>query len=300
MVIFEMFKGELAALSAAFLWALSSIVYTRLGDRVPPLQLNLIKGVIAIVLILLTLVVRGELLVSTDAGRFFMLALSGVLGIGVGDTAYFAALNSIGPRRTLLMETLSPAFVAILAVLFLQEKLLTSAWIGILLTLFGVVWVIGERVPESGGKTLNWRAGVGWGLVAAMGQAVGAVLSRAALFESDIQPLWSTLVRLGGGVLVLFFWGVFRQQFDGMGRGPVGSLRVFGIIALTAFFSTYLGIWLQQISLKFAAAGIAQTLSSTSPLFIIPLASMLGDRITWRAIIGVFISLAGVALLFYL
>lgn len=297
---FETFKGELAALSAAFLWALASIVYTRLGARVPPFQLNLIKGVIAIVLILLTLVVRGELLVSTDAGRFLMLALSGVLGIGVGDTAYFAALNSIGPRRTLLMETLSPAFVAILAVLFLQENLLTSAWIGILLTLFGVVWVIGERVPESGGKNLNWGAGVRWGLVAAMAQAVGAVLSRAALFETDIQPLWSTLVRLGGGVLVLLLWGVFRQQFDGIGRGPVRSLRVCAIIALTAVFSTYLGIWLQQISLKFAAAGIAQTLSSTSPLFVLPLAILLGDRISWRAIIGVFVSLSGVAFLFVL
>lgn len=161
MIILETFKGEFAALSAAFLWALSSIVYTRLGGRIAPLQLNLIKGVIAIVLILLTLVVRGELLVSTDAGRFFMLALSGVLGIGIGDTAYFAALNSIGPRRTLLMETLSPAFVAVLAGLFLQEKLVSTAWMGILLTLFGVVWVIGERVPETGGKILNW--GAGWG-----------------------------------------------------------------------------------------------------------------------------------------
>jgi drug/metabolite transporter (DMT)-like permease len=56
------FKGEVAALSAAFLWAVSSVIYGHLGQQIPPLTLNLLKGAIAIMLLLLTLVLRGEFL----------------------------------------------------------------------------------------------------------------------------------------------------------------------------------------------------------------------------------------------
>ena len=38
--LFEDFIGEIAALSAALLWAISSVVYSRLGLKIPPLQLN--------------------------------------------------------------------------------------------------------------------------------------------------------------------------------------------------------------------------------------------------------------------
>ena len=50
------FIGEIAALSGAFLWAAASVVYGRLGVRIPPLQLNFYKGIIAIAFILITLV----------------------------------------------------------------------------------------------------------------------------------------------------------------------------------------------------------------------------------------------------
>jgi drug/metabolite transporter (DMT)-like permease len=59
-----------------------------------------------------------------------ILALSGVIGIGLGDTAYFAAINRLGPRRALLLETLAPPIAALLALVFLQEALSLRAWLG--------------------------------------------------------------------------------------------------------------------------------------------------------------------------
>jgi drug/metabolite transporter (DMT)-like permease len=53
------FIGESAALSAALLWALSSVVYSRLGLKISPLPLNLHKGIIAIALISITLMIQG-------------------------------------------------------------------------------------------------------------------------------------------------------------------------------------------------------------------------------------------------
>ncbi|MBD1888693.1 DMT family transporter [Coleofasciculus sp. FACHB-SPT9] len=295
------FKGELAALSAAFLWAIASLVYSRLGRQIPPLELNLFKGIIAIAFLVLTLLLQGQLLPEINPTALTLLLLSGVLGIGLGDTAYFAAINCLGARRTLILETLAPPLTAVLALVFLQEQLTAAAWCGILLTILGVVWVVTERVPNSTAesKHLTMR-GISWGLLAAVAQATGAVLSRTALIQSSISPLWSTLLRLGAGVLVLLLWKLLGRRQANDWLKPLQSWHIVGVIAITAFFSTYLGIWLQQISLKFAPAGIAQTLSSTSPLFVLPLAIWMGDVVSFRAILGVLVALGGVAVLFSL
>jgi drug/metabolite transporter (DMT)-like permease len=295
------FKGEVAALSAAFLWAIASVVYSRLGRQIPPLELNLLKGIIAIAFLVLTLLLQGHLLPEINATALTLLLLSGVLGIGLGDTAYFAAINCLGARRTLILETLAPPLTAVLALVFLQEQLTAAAWCGILLTILGVAWVVTERVPNSTAESKHLTMqGISWGLLAAVAQATGAVLSRTALLQSSISPLWSTLVRLGAGVLVLLLWKLLGRHQAKDWLKPLQSWRIVGVIAITAFFSTYLGIWLQQISLKFAPAGIAQTLSSTSPLFVLPLAIWMGDIVSFRAILGVLVALSGVALLFSL
>ncbi|MBW4679134.1 MAG: DMT family transporter [Microcoleus vaginatus WJT46-NPBG5] len=301
-------KGELAALTAALVWAVSSVVYTRVGRHLPPLELNLSKGVIAIALIILTLVVRAvgtgnlaSVMPAINPSAFALLTLSGALGIGLGDTAYFAALTSIGPRRALLLEqTLAPPLAAILALSFLQETLSAGAWCGILLTIIGVAWVIGERVNGVNSDPSRLRQGIGWALLAALSQAIGAVLSRAALANTSISPLWSTLIRLGAGVLALLLWVLLRRQRLEISEKLLRSQQVLGVIVLTAFASTYLGIWLQQISLKFAPAGIAQTLGATSPLFVIPLAMWVGESVSLRAIFGVLVALVGVGILFTL
>ncbi|MCU0550248.1 MAG: DMT family transporter [Leptolyngbya sp. Prado105] len=296
MTFFLQFRGELAALTAALIWAVASIVYTGVGRQITPLALNFTKGWIAIVLLILTLLLTRQTPPAIDLLNFLLLFFSGTIGIGFGDTAYFNALNCIGARRTLLFETLAPPLSAVLALIFLNEQISTSAWFGIGLTIFGVVWVILERVSD---VHENFRPLQGslFGLLAAIGQATGAVMSRAALVNSEIDSLWSTLIRLLGGTIVLFIWILLQRQSHEMLK-PMQNRRLFGIIATTGFVSTYLGILLQQTSLKFAATGIAQSLSSTSPLFVIPLTRIFGDRVTMRSVIGVLIALLGVSLLF--
>lgn len=297
MSFFLQYRGELAALTAAFIWACGSIVYTGVGRQISPLALNFTKGWVAIALLILTFVVTGQAIPSIEVTPFFMLFLSGVVGIGFGDTAYFSALNCMGARRTLLFETLAPPLSAVLALIFLQERLALSAWMGIGLTIAGVIWVILERTTE---QHENFRPLLGslYGLLAAVGQAAGAVMSRSALVNTEIDSLWSTLIRLLGGTIALLIWILLRHQSREMIK-PLRDRSLLTLIAGTAFISTYLGIWLQQTSLKYATTGIAQALSSTSPLFVIPLSRAMGDRVSMRSVIGVLISLLGVSLLFH-
>lgn len=299
---FADFKGELAALFAACLWAVSSVVYARIGERIPPIELNLIKGAIAIALLVITLLLQGDFLVAIAPNNFCLLILSGVLGIGLGDTAFFFALNYLGARRALLMETLAPPITAILALIFLQEKLSLLAICGILLTVSGVAWVVTERVPNSQSRPSDLQRGIGFGIVAAIALALGAVLSRAVLATTNISPLWAALLRLIGGVLSLLPWAWHRQKrSDTKFRvSTLFSLKIIGAVFFAAFAGTYLGIWLQQTAIKFTAAGIALTLTNTSPLFVIPIALCMGERVSNRAILGVAVALCGVALLLLL
>ncbi len=287
----------MAALSAAFLWSLASVLYGRIGQYLSPLKMNLLKNIIAMAMAGVVLFQSGGLFSGMDTLATILLLLSGGIGIGVGDTAYFVALRHIGARRALLTLILSPPVTGILALLFLGESLSAGAWLGVLFTVAGVSWVITERVGNSGLAAERKSIGVAWGLLAAVGQATGAVLSHAAFIHANISPMRSALIRLIGGTAVVLS-AMPLMKVSAQGYRNLNTGRRWGILLLTVFIGTFMGIWLQQISLKYAAAGVAQTLIATSPLFVIPIVALTGERVSLRALLGALIAIVGVGFLF--
>jgi len=220
-----MLAGELAALGGAFLWAVASVIYTRVGRAVAPAEMNLLKNLVAMAMLGLTLLLVGQALPAASGPAVGLMLLSGVVGIGLGDTAYFETLNAVGPRRALLLETLAPPLAALLALLCLGERLEPGAWLGIAVTVLGVTWVVTEGSGAAQGSGVvearQLRRGLIFGLLAALGQAGGAVLSRAAFVEADIIPLWSAFLRLAAGALVLGVWmALTRVRVGGWLRQP--------------------------------------------------------------------------------
>lgn len=293
--------GEIAALVAAALWSVSAVLYSRVGQTIAPRELNLIKGVLALVFLGIGLVFARERLDTAGVTAIGWLVLSGALGIGLGDTAYFEALVGLGPRRALLVGMLAPPMTGLIALVFLDESPAWTAWLGIALTIAGVAWVVTERVGDQvGGTRAGLARGVGFGVLAALAQATGAVLSRAALTQSAISPLWSAFLRLAAGTVVLVVWIALLRRPVGRWYRPEIARWVASQLVPAVLLGTTLGIWLSQVAFKHAAAGVAQTLLSTSPLFVLPLAAWTGDRVTPRAVLGVLAALAGIALLFSL
>ena len=323
--------GEIAALSAAFLWAAATLMFGRIGRQLSPVVLNLAKGLFALLFLMITLCIQTLFFSRVSSASPDILALpglsivylffSGAIGIGMGDTAYFSAINLLGARRALLLETLAPPVSAVLAWIFLSETLSKTAVLGIWLTLVGVAWVISERVP--GTMKATWVIGLWSALVAVVCQAAGAVLSRAALAGTTVDPLWSTTIRLLAGLAFMGLSVAIRPQqlgdyqeklaedtlpdstlFSWQARWQRSAIalrqpRLLMSVAVVAFFATYLGIWLQQVALKYAATGVAQSLLATSPLFVLPMAKVLGDRVSWRSTCGAAVAMSGVWLLFY-
>jgi drug/metabolite transporter (DMT)-like permease len=290
--------GELAALGAALLWAVASLLYRRIGRSIGAAELNLLKGCVAIPLLLLTITLRGTLALPLEGRPLALLLLSGAIGIGIGDAAYFESLQDLGARRALLVGVLAPPLAGGIGFLLLAETLAPHAWIGIGVALLGVAWVVTEQAPAETGPGARLRRGLLLGLLAAWMQASGAVLSRDALTQSGIDIFWSALLRLAaGGIVMAAYLGLRRAPVGGWLRRPGGGRTALAIVT-AAFFGTYLCIVLQQVALRFAKVGIAQTLMSTSPIFILPLAALTGDRVSARAALGALIAVGGVALLF--
>jgi drug/metabolite transporter (DMT)-like permease len=290
--------GMGAALMAAFLWAFASIVYGRLGKVLSPLWLNLLKGGMAIAFLLATALVLRQPWPQIPALNLLMLLGSGFLGIGLGDTAYFGAINRLGARRCLLLKALSPVVGSLLSWIWLQEALSGLAILGMAITISGITWVVSERNPGDGGRNGVDAIGLGLGLMAALLEGLGAVLAHGALLQSGVDPLWSATIRLGGGMVIVVPMLLYETRFVPKENAPPKPWpKLLLIIAIASFFSAFLGLWLQQIALKYSPTGIAQTLGATSPLFVLPMAKVLGEKLSGRSILGAVVALIGVAIL---
>jgi drug/metabolite transporter (DMT)-like permease len=291
-------QGELAAGAAAAIWAGSSIFYGQIGRQVSPLVLNLSKGLLAIGYLSITMALTGDSF-QLPTKAVGLLLLSGLVGIAWGDTVFFGALNRVGARLTLLINTLSPVVTALLADVFLGEKLRPLSYLGICLAIGGIAGVIsvspnatGKAAPRS--QLPQYWLGVGYALASAVANSVATVLSRQAMSVQDLSPVATTFWRLLAGtigILCLLAWQKKRPSLQ-------LSSKIWMQLGAVAFFSTYLGISLQQTALKFTAAGIAQTIGATSPLFVLALDRWRGEKIGWRSVGYGVLSIGGVSLLF--
>ncbi len=292
------YLGEIAAISAAFVWAIATWIYSQFSHRFSALQLNVVKGVVASLMMLAVLPLSAQQMPShIESTHLIILAISGVIGIAIGDSAYFASLKRIGPNKTLLLESLAPPLSGILALTFLGSELTVQSWLGVLITTAAVTFVVFQ--PTSGEKT-NW-SGVAFGLLASICQASGVVISHYALVAGDLPPLLGALIRLSIGVfavcmVIKFFerapFSSIRQHLSEMGT------KAMVWLFLAIFVGTFLALWLQQVALKYANPAIAQTLIATSPLFILIIYTMKGDKVGLKSVLGTLMASFGISLFF--
>lgn len=295
--------GLLAALVAAVCWSFATVLYKHVGRVLPPIELNLVKGVVASAMLAGVLLMMGDGSAWQAAWPTTLLLVSGVIGLGIGDTAFFAALNRMGARRVLLLELTVPPMTAVLAWLALGEVVSVWGWLGIAITAGGIGWVIVERRPATDAHRFT-AAGLALAMLATACQAGGAVIARGVFLQTDISSAASALVRLLGGTAVLLLILPIARRRHTLGEPRHGGIdwpnlpRTFLPLSGAILLGTFLGIWLQQTSFKLApTVGGAQAMIATTPLWVLPIAAMTGEKITRRSVIGAGVALLGVCIL---
>ncbi|MEZ9157827.1 DMT family transporter [Vibrio lentus] len=299
-----MYIGELAAIGAAIVWACATWIYGQFGHRFSAMQLNIVKGVVAsgMMLFVMPLIPMPEFELS--ANHFWILAISGVIGIAIGDSAYFAALKRIGANKTLLLESLAPPLSGVLALMFLGAALTLQSWLGVVITTLAVTFVVFQPSKSASGDSSDkaqW-SGIGYGLVASVCQASGVVISHYALVAGDVPPLLGALIRLTIGVfaVMLVIPFVEKKPYTSIKRDLWAMTKLDKLWLLGAIFvGTFLALWLQQVALKNANPAIAQTLIATSPVFILVIYALKGEKVSKQSLIGTLVALGGISLFFY-
>lgn len=292
--------GEIAGLSAAMLWAFSSLLYAE--TRLTAWGMNFSKILIAVVILFVQLLLvaawNKTAAFTGGAAAWTWLGISGVIGLTIGDTLYFRSLQILGARRCLIVTTTAPVFAALLGWLWLGELLVWLSVLGIAITLVGVLWVIMDgdgRDEEPGHYPGSQRAGILFGIGASVCQAVGGVTSKLAM--ESIEPLEAVFIRMLIAGVAAFVVIVAKKQF----RSTIKELLRWELMKgfLPAVLcGTWLGVWFSLIAFDEAPAGIAQTLLATCPLFAIPMVRMkYGTRITRTAIAGSIVAVVGICMI---
>lgn len=290
--------GVAAALGSAASWAVGSILFKRLGERLSSLAMTLTKGGVSVLLLGIVLVFTGY--ASIDGHSLLLLILSGVLGIALGDTFFFEALQDLGPHALVLLLMSGQVFTVVLAVLFLEESPTLMAWIGIALVLSGIGIVLLTKLSGEQ-QASSWR-GIGFGLLSVFCMSVSIIIADIVLESLPALPviqktIQATFIRMISGTTGMFCFGMATRRLERWVM-PFKDPQLIYFFAISVCVVTFGGFWLSLVAIDYIDVSIANTLNSTEPLFILPLAAIfLKEKITLSAMLGTAIATAGVALL---
>jgi len=303
--------GELAALTTAFCWSFTAVFFSEAGRRIGSFRVNCIRLFFAVIIYAVMLYIITGHFVPQDlnTAQIFWLALSGFIGLVIGDGCGFKAMVMIGPRLTMLLYATAPIMATIMAWFFLGEQLGLIDLFGITLTVFGVSWVVLER-RFKGSNQFNLESshpdsgtllkGVFLGLGAAFGQAAGLVLSKYGMLYAGgtVEPLPASFVRMFASFILIWLFAGFRGEIKGNIKAMKNSKAML-FAGGGAFFGPFMGVWMSLVAVKYIEAGIAATLNSLTPIFIIPVVMLhFKEKVSLRAFLGAVVAVLGVALLF--
>ena len=256
--------GIISAFGAAISWTYACFIWRSQTEKYKSIDINLVKNIIAF-LIFLPAFINFSFLV--DSKYILTLLLSGVIGIGLGDTFYIKSLQIIGTRKTLSIETLSPLLAALSGEIFINENLALRSYVGIVIISISLFILLRQRtnLVVNSLSTINEPNNLSiyvFPFLSVLCAVSGGLLSRIVFLESNLSPFQTTEIRLLGAIIFLITIKRFRINFFLKKLDDNDQKRFL----LSIFFGTNLGILLQQIVFKTLPLGIGWTLLSTSPV----------------------------------
>jgi drug/metabolite transporter (DMT)-like permease len=290
------------AFLTTLLWSASAVTARRLVESLGSLTANLARLALASALLAAWAFTAGRGL--TGAGLWWFVA-SGVVGFGLGDIALYFALARLGSRLTILLtQTLAAPIGALVEWLWLGTTLSAAELACGAGVLGGVALALVPSDNPHVARGSLWR-GLGWGVLAGTGQALGAVLSRKA-FELSLAggvridgPTAAFQRILGGLAIGLLAWLLWRHRVGQRpvaapaAAGPLRGWRLAALLLAVALFGPVVGVACYQAALATAPSGVVLPIVALCPVVIIPFSARFeGDRPRARSLWGALLAVA--------
>lgn len=267
-----MFIFEAAAMLAAFTWAFTSILSADPAKHLGAIAFNRWRMSMVFVALILWVTLLGSWS-SITGTTFWPLFWSGFIGIFLGDTVLFLTMNRLGPRRTAILFSMNAPMSVLLGYVFLGETLGPQTFVGVVLTISGVVLAIifGKRKTQ----LHKWESVTGplWigillGALAALAQALGALIARPVM-EAGVDPVAASALRVGTAALGL--WALVFLPHRSVKQANPGNLSIWTQLALSGLLGMGLGMTLLLFALSGGKVGVVTTLSATTPALLLPI-----------------------------
>jgi len=255
--------GILSAFGAATSWTYACFIWRSQTQKYKSIDINLIKNIIAFLIFIPAFI---NLSSTTELKNIFILLISGIIGIGLGDTFYLKSLQTIGTRKTLSIETLSPLLAALSGEFFINENLTSKSWVGITIVTISLFIILkkGNDFKEANSaftEKNNFKI-FAFPFLSVLCAVLGGLFSRIIYLQSNFSPFLATEIRLVGAIIFLITLKGFKINFCLKDIEKTQQKRFL----LSILLGTNIGILLQQIVFKTLPIGIGWTLLSTSPV----------------------------------
>lgn len=289
----------IGALGTLLFFAVTPVFARRAALLLGSLRANFWRLLVATLVLGLWAHTAGRGTSGASFGWFF---LGGLVGFGIGGVAMFQSLPRLGSNlSTLIVQCGSAVAAAIVEWQWLGTRLSPAQLACAALTLAGItIGLLPRSLPRV--SPADWAAGIAWALLSALGQGVGAVISRkafatAAAFNEVVDPGTAAYQRALGGLLVAAIVVLLFVRRSTPATLPAG--RAWPWVTANALTGPVLGVACFQWALRTTPAGIVQPIVAAAPLLTIPFAAWLeGSRPRGTYYLGAALAVAGVAGLF--
>ncbi|MGE4291653.1 MAG: DMT family transporter [Desulfovibrio sp.] len=269
-------RGTLAALAATVIWSGNFIVARGVADAVPPATLAFCRWSVAFLALapFAFRALRREM-PALLAHKGYVTATA-LLGVTVFNTLIYLAGRSTEALNLSLLSTFIPAFILVLARIFLGEPLTPARLGGLLVAVCGVLLLITRGQPALL-LEISPNPGDLWMLLAALLFAGYSILVRKR--PADIGSTALLAASFGLGLVLLTPWTALELAF---GPAPTFTPQVFGAILYIGLGASLAAYWLWTLALGSIGPSKAGIIYYSLPLFCgIEATLLLGEPVTW-------------------
>ena len=294
--------GQLLGLLTAVCWAQNSLVYRYLGTKAGSDAVAHVRMWIALpAIILLAYFTEGTFFPThLSSQTFLILFASGAIGYFITDMMLFNAYVWLGARETMVIMTLSPVATAIFSYFLFAERLRPIQVLGILLTILGVITMVigGRRIKGVESEEDKQKSkGILFAILASILQSISLLLAKYALDSTG--PVSTNLLRNVGGLMAFILYSFIIKRNARSHFAAFKNPKWLALIFMAAMIGPVLGMSSQMLAFTLAPVGIVTTITQTTPILLLPIDKfILKKKITASSLLGTFVSILGVGILF--
>jgi drug/metabolite transporter (DMT)-like permease len=285
-------RSVLMLLLTMIVWGSTFVVTKGINEQVPPFTLAFARVAIGALILMPFLLLRpaaaaGEPQApARSALPWVTISLMGLIGVALYYAVFNWSLMLTSASQGALVQSCIPAMTALVAVVWLRERASVMRWLGIGLTMVGVVIVFSGSGGDGAagsvlGNLLMFVTTILWGIYTSLAKRV-----------ADVDPRVVTAGIAVVGALLLLPMAIVEIAAEGIPQ--VGAMGWLGIVYLgtTASGLAYL---LYNAALKHMDASHVGVYTNLIPIVgVLSGVIVLGEPLSLRAVIGGCIVLAGV------